>query len=159
MRSRKVQQAILWAVTIPVTVAGLVMVFVRQNPQPVLWIGGLYLAFLCVFQLCCLKSVACDQRKRPALPPEFARLRLGKTSASLGDWLETGSILDTAEAKEGTHRLLGFEDMSDGGTWTCRIEVRADEILAYSVSFSSKYTPALDRGESLGSGVFFPAAS
>lgn len=48
MRSRKVQQAILWAVTIPVTVAGLVMVFVRQNPQPVLWIGGLYLAFVVV---------------------------------------------------------------------------------------------------------------
>ena len=158
MRSRKIQQAILWAVTIPVTLAGMVLVFFRQNPQPVLLLGGLYLAFLCVFACWCVKSVPRDLRKRPAMPPEFARLRLGRTSASLRDWLCSGSLLDTLDAKNGVHRLLGFEKVSDGGTWTCRIEVRTDEILAYSVCFSSRYTPALDCGESFGSGVFFPAS-
>ena len=159
MRSRETQQAILWAVTIPVTVAAMVLVIVRQNPQPVLWIGGLYLAFLCVFQIWCRRLLPGDRRKRPAMPPEFARLRLGKASASLRDWLESASIIDTAEAKDGTHLLLGFEEVLDVGTWTCRVEVREHEIQAFSVCFSSNDTPALDCGESLGSGAFFPAVS
>jgi hypothetical protein len=159
MTKRTLHQMIVLSVTLAVIAVGFVLLFQHKSIRSFLVLCGLYVAFLCVFTFVCRRTVPKQLRRRPEMPAEFRRLRLGRISPSLAGLLELGFLSRTKESKDGVHRLYSAERTFDAGKWVCQIEEHSGEVLAYSVEFRSEFTPALDWGECQGVGVFFPASS
>jgi hypothetical protein len=156
--SRTRHQTILFAVTLPVVIVGFGLIL-RHEARTFFILCGGYVAFLAVFTLWCQRSLPKNQRTRPPKPAEFGHIRLGPISLLLANLMQTGEILKTKELSKRVHRLICIERPSENGKWICQIEDCSGEILAYSVVFQSNLTPALDCGESRGTGAFFSADS
>lgn len=159
MTKRALHQMISLSVTLAVIAAGFVLLFQQKSVRSFLVLCGLYVAFLCVFTFVCRRTVPKQLRRRPELPAEFRRLRLGRISPSFAGLLETFALSCAEEWKDGLHRLYSAERTFDTGKWTCQIEEHSGDVLAYSLEFRSEFTPALDWGECQGVGVFFPSSS
>ena len=156
MTKRKLHWTILFLVTLLVVGIGLTMVVSQKRPQTFLVLCGVYVVFLIVFAIWARMTVPKSQRKRPEIPPEFGKVRLGKASPSVLRLLDSGIVVDTAERKDGVHQVVCVEQTYQNGKWICEVEERAGDILAYSTRFQSEFSPALDCGNSQGLGVFFP---
>jgi len=159
MTKRTLHQMIVLMVTLAVIAVGFVLLLQQKSVRSFLVVCGVYVAFICALDFVCRRKVPKQLRRRPEMPAEFRRLRLGRISPSLDCLLKPGALSRTKESKDGVHRLYSAEWTFDTGKWTCQIEEHSGEVLAYSVEFRSEFTPAVDWGECHGVGVFFPASS
>lgn len=155
MSSRSLHQAIASGVTIPVVIGGPFLLFAQQSFRSFSILLGAYALFLGVFTLWCRWTVPKDKRKRPPIPAELLRIRLGPVDPSMIELLEARQI-KSRKRKNRVHGLFYLEKPAEHGTWICRFEECSGQILAYSIGFRSTFTPALDWGKSSGIGLFFP---
>lgn len=154
MSRRTCQNTIVWIVTVLFVGTGLYLGPIEKDFRMFFGACVIYALFLAVFTAVSRLGVPAEMRKRPEIPDDFHAIQIGPASARLLELLPGTTTLGTRVHKEIVHQLHEITRTFPNGEWICRFEIGDNHVLARSITFKSKFSPALDFGDTQGSGIF-----
>ena len=118
-----------------------------------IWIAS-YFVFLLFYWLLCRLIVPKQLRRRPELPEEFEKIRLGLPTPGTLQLMESSEVTKREMFRGVEHVLYRTERVYPNGKWICEIEVAAGQILARDIAYESVASPILDLHGRIGDGRF-----
>jgi len=157
MSRRSRQNAVIWIVTGLFIGAGIYFGPYRSDFRSFFWICALYALFLALFTAVSRLGVPKQMRKRPEIPADFHAIRTGPVSSRIQELISCATLLESRLNRKFVHQFHEISRPFPNGEWICRFEIADNHVLARSIMFKSRFSPALDYGESQGSGIYISA--